>query len=1096
MQPIEWRHATLENHCTDASQLKAAARRRARARSRWAAPSLAQLKARSAEGALSVRAICLASFQVLLHRYRAEDDVAVAARANGGTWRMTHASFAEDRAFVHVVRQAAASIPPGADEVSSDSANPPAGAELELVTAALRYEVDDAASATPPPASAPAPPDSADGAELTLVLQEQSDALTITFDYDSGRYTEALIEELGESYQTLLASVAEDLHQPVSRLNLLSPAQRQRILHDWNRTQVEFDPTRHVEQLFDAHAAASPDAVALRFQGTTTTYDALRRRSNRIAHLLQSRGIGPGQLVAVCVERSEGLVAALLGILKAGAAYVPLDPAYPTDRLEYMFADAHCAALITQASAWRPQELSATAIDLDADQSLIAAHPDTDVSSPAGPDDLAYVIYTSGSTGRPKGVAVRRSALVNCLHALRDPLKLSRRDAWLALTTISFDIAATELYLPLINGARIVLATREDAAQPERLARLVDSEGVTVLQATPATWRMLLGVQWPGWSKLRVLCGGEAMTRDLAEALLAKAPCVWNLYGPTETTIWSTMCRMSPDETAVSIGRPIDNTEVYILDRYGQPLPAGGVGELHIGGAGLARGYLNRPELTAEKFIPHPFGAAPGARVYRTGDLARWWPDGRIECLGRVDHQVKIRGFRIELGEVEARLSAHPEVKFAAVVARSDGPQEDYLAAYWVPQAEDAAPDAAHLRAFLAEVLPRHMIPAVFVRMNAFPLTPSGKIDRRTLPAPDREAFEPTGTYLAPRDDTERTLVELFEQVLGVKPVGIRDDFFALGGHSLSAARLVTRVDAALGKRMALATLAAAPTIEQLAPVLTGHAASGSGVIVPFRRTGGEPPLLLVAGVGGHVLIFRDLAGLLGPDQPVYGIQGIGLDGQEAPLNRMEDIAARYLAEVDALALAGPVTVAGWSMGGVLAFEMARQLHAAGRPPHAVVIIDAYAPWVISPLERVRLHLQAFARRSPRGKLTYLAQRFSNRMNRMRRSFGIETVSAGLDGEMAERVRRSTLAQFEALANYRPQPLNADIDVDLLRAEQTEGVTDPRSSDVYLGWRSLVQGSIRVTDIPGCHTGIFQQENVGALAAAISACTAPRSAAS
>jgi len=559
---------------------------------------------------------------------------------------------------------------------------------------------------------------------------------------------------------------------------------------------------------------------------------------------------------------------------------------------------------------------------------------------------------------------------------------------------------------------------------------------------------------------------------------------VWNMYGPTETTIWSTLCRIEPGDEPISIGRPIANTQVHLLDEQLRPVPVGQVGELHIGGAGLARGYLNRPELTAEKFIPDPFSSVPGARLYKTGDLARYWPDGRIECLGRVDHQVKIRGFRIELTEIEAILGSHKLVKAAAVTAHQDRQGEQYLAAYWVPRSDAKhSLDAGALRQYLGRTLPSHMVPSVFVEMDALPLTPNGKIDRRALPVPDRATCVPRSEPVEATTETQRRLVEIWQNMLGIRPIGIRDDFFVLGGHSLAAARIVARIESVLGISVPVSTLLTAPTIESLARILDGEVENErSGIVFPFRKTGSRPPLFLVAGVGGHVLIFRELARLLGDEQPVFGLQGIGLDGKEPPISNMERIARRYIEEIVSIQPQGPYYISGWSMGGVIAYEIARQLLAEGRELGALIVLDAYAPWALSFSQRLRLHLDSIRKRPWRSRLRYIWQRITHQCEAISRRLGYDRPAEGLTGPTADRVRDSSLAQFEALRRYRPGPLPADLV--LLRAEQTAEIRDPRADDPQLGWGALVQGRIDVLPIRGSHTGIFVGQNVEHVAAA------------
>ncbi|HLL45460.1 MAG TPA: amino acid adenylation domain-containing protein, partial [Longimicrobiaceae bacterium] len=551
----------------------------------------------------------------------------------------------------------------------------------------------------------------------------------------------------------------------------LSAAERTQLLESWNATAAGYPRERCIHELFADQAARTPDATALVFAGRGLTYAELEARSAGVAHHLRRLGVGPESRVGLHLERGPGMVAALLGILRAGGAYLPLDPAYPAERLAYMLQDSGASVLLTQPHLReRLPEFAGAVVELDgsgereagsAEEPLPAAGS---LPPAASPENLAYVIYTSGSTGRPKGVAVPHRAVVNFLASMRERPGLSPADTLLALTTLSFDIAALELLLPLVTCARVVLADRESASDGTLLREAVAASGATVLQATPAGWRMLLEAGWQGTPALKALCGGEALPRELADRLLPRAGELWNLYGPTETTVWSTLERVEPASGAVGIGRPIANTQVYLLDARLEPTPAGVPAELYVGGAGVTRGYLGRPELTAERFVPDAFGAEAGARLYRTGDRVRWRPDGKLEYLGRTDQQVKVRGFRIEPGEVEAALAALPEVRECLVTARGDASGERRLVGYVVP-ADGAAPTVESLRDGLLGRLPEYMVPAAFVALDAFPLTASGKTDRLALPAPGGAAAE--REYVAPAGELEERVAALFAEVLG-----------------------------------------------------------------------------------------------------------------------------------------------------------------------------------------------------------------------------------------------------------------------------------------------------------------------------------------
>jgi amino acid adenylation domain-containing protein len=649
--------------------------------------------------------------------------------------------------------------------------------------------------------------------DLSLFASEHHGALQLFFEYASDLFDEATVAAFSRHLIQLLRSVVADPSRRLSEIDILGDDERRQLLRDWNDTAraLPADPTLHA--LFEAQAARTPDAIAVEQNGVRVSYAELDAQADAVARALVARGTARGDMIGLFVERSPRMLAAMLGALKAGAAYVPMDPSYPSERLRFMLEDAAPRVVLGERAllAQLPASTSPTLALEDA----LAAPAGQRVAAGVGPDDIAYVIFTSGSTGRPKGVQIPHRAAANFLSSMAREPGLSAGDAVCAVTTLSFDIALLELMLPLTVGARVVLADRETVGDGAALARLIERSASTVMQATPATWRMLLDAGWRGAANLRLLCGGEALPRELADRLLACCDELWNLYGPTETTVWSTVERVRPGEEAISIGTPIANTQVYIVDRQMQPVPAGVPGELLIGGLGVARGYLDRPDLTGEKFIADPFGAHADtnadARLYRTGDLARWRRDGRLEVLGRIDHQVKLRGFRIELGEIESVLAEQPDVLQAVVICREDRPGDKRLVAYIVPRAGDAF-DTGAARAAARQRLPDYMLPSAWVVLEQLPLTPNGKVDRLALPAPEAGAAE-ADRYLAPRNGEEATLAALWAEVLGLERVSIDGDFFELGGHSLLATQLVTRINKAFGGETPLRALFEAPTV-------------------------------------------------------------------------------------------------------------------------------------------------------------------------------------------------------------------------------------------------------------------------------------------
>ncbi len=662
-------------------------------------------------------------------------------------------------------------------------------------------------------------------AEQRVGLQASEADLRAVFhwEYNSDLFDFTTILRMIDHFQTLLAGAVENPSLRISELPLLTEAERRQTLIDWNDTAEPAGEAGCLHELFEATRRRLPDAVAVSCEGQSLTYDELDARAETLAARLRGLGVGPEVLVGVSLQRSLDLPTALLAVLKAGGAYVPLDPSYPQERLAFVLEDGQVAVLITERAL--RANLPATAAQVVEIEEAYAPTPA--IGGPAAtPENTAYVIYTSGSTGRPKGVEVRHRGAVNFLESMARRPGLAAGDVLLAVTTVSFDIAVLEIFLPLAVGARVELAGRDVAADGARLMALLESSGATAMQATPATWKMLLEAGWQGKPGLEALCGGEGLPADLARELLSRVGpggTLWNLYGPTETTVWSALqpvTALDAEKPLVPIGRPIANTVIHLLDRDLEPVPAGIHGELYIGGEGLARGYLRRPELTAERFVPDGTGAGvSGARLYRTGDLARYLADGTLEFLGRADHQVKVRGFRIEPGEVEAALAKAPGVREAVVLAREDRAGDRRLVAYVVPSDVNSgeAPKAEDLREVLGRTLPSYMVPGVFVFLDRLPLTPNGKVDRKALPAPELSRSEGDQEYLAPRTPVETSLAEIWAEVLGVARVGVRDDFFALGGHSLKATSVLARVRDGLRADLPLSVVFERRTVEGVA---------------------------------------------------------------------------------------------------------------------------------------------------------------------------------------------------------------------------------------------------------------------------------------
>ncbi len=783
--------------------------------------------------------------------------------------------------------------------------------------------------------------------DLNIEAHDTGDDIQLVCHYNIDLFDEARVGRMLDHFRTLLAAAVEDPDRKVMDLPLLTGPERDQILVEWNRTEIDHPASRCLPELIDEQATRTPEAVAVVFGARQLTYRELNARANQLARHLQKLGVGPDSLVALCVDRSLEMVVGMLGILKAGGGYVPLDPKYPPERLAFVLQDANAQVLLTQAHLVETMPASAArVIRLDADWPEIARESEDPAESAATAKHLAYVIYTSGSTGQPKGVEISHEALVNFLLSMRQQPGLTARDVLLAVTTISFDIAGLEIFLPLVTGARVVILSRDEAADGFQIVRQLKAHRATVLQATPSTWRMLLDADWPGDPQLKMLCGGEAFSRDLADRLLARGGELWNMYGPTETTIWSSTARVAPDGAPIHIGRPIANTRLYILDAQLQPVPIGVPGELHIGGMGLARGYHHRPELTAQKFIPDPFDSKPGARLYRTGDLARFLADGNIECLGRLDHQVKIRGFRIELGEIETALAKHPGLLDAVVVAREDRPGDKRLVAYTVHR--NGSVGSSDLREYLLAQLPDYMVPSAFVALESLPLTPNGKVDRKALPRPDFAAVADEAKFVAPGTPTETALAEIWREVLDLQQVGIHDSFFDLGGHSILAVQLIGKINKTLGRHVPIPVIFQNPTIGKLATILDRENPGNREVVrrageestsplVAFQTRGDRPPLFFLHGdwLGGGFYCGR-LSQHLGDDQPFYVLPPWG---SQVALT-LEEMAADQLVALREHTPHGPYLLGGYCIGATVAAEMARQLAAKGEEVRHLFLID------------------------------------------------------------------------------------------------------------------------------------------------------------
>jgi aspartate racemase len=912
-------------------------------------------------------------------------------------------------------------------------------------------------------------------------------------------FAAATIIRMTGHLETLLADVAADPDKRLSDVSVLTEAERHQVLVEWNDTRRPYPRDACIQQLFEAQVEVRPDKVAVIEGEVRLTYRELNRRSNQVAHYLRELGVGPNQSVAVCIGRSADFVVALLGILKAGGVYVPLDPDYPSQRLRFMLDDSRAAAVVT-CEDW----LAGLSIEglpvvrLDADAPAIADQPDHNPDNRNTATDLAYVIYTSGSTGRPKGVEVPHRGVVRLLFS-SGYAPLDANQIILLLAPTSFDASTFELWGALLHGGTCVVYPQR-VPDARELEEALTGSGITCLWLTAALFNTVMDQRPQALASVpHLMIGGEALSvRHVRRGLeLLPQTQMVNGYGPTESTTFTCTYPiprdLDPAARSVPIGRPIGNTRVYIVDRYLNPVPVGVYGDFYIAGDGLARGYLDRPALTAERFVTDPFSDDPEDRMYKTGDVCRWLPDGTIEFFGRLDHQVKIRGFRIELGEIEAVLGQHAAVHETVVLAREDDPGDRRLVAYIVSHA-DPPPENQALRDFLKERLPEYMVPSAFVRLEALPLTPIGKVDTQALPAPDAVRPDLEQTFVAPRDTLEYQLTKVWEKTLGIETVGVQDNFFELGGHSLMAVRVLSQVEEMAHKKLPLVTLFQAPTVEQLAGVLrqsTWEAPWSS--LVAIQPSGSKPPFFCVHAAAGNVLFYSDLARYLGTDQPLYGLQARGLDGSEAPVGRLEEMAAHHVDEIRSIQPEGPYFLGGLSFGGTVAFEMAQQLTAQGHEVALLVLFDTCGPG----------YPQISFPRAIRDKMIHLGRRFRHNISSFQHKQGQEKGAFALQKvrNVTARSRRRNEKRLDRIREKgervayklyqmsgRPLPpvlrhhavREADLEagriyahhpypgrITLFRASNQPAGCRP---DPMMGWGDLAVGGMEIHEIPGAHS--------------------------
>ena len=1023
----------------------------------------------SVEADVDLSTLALAVFSVMLHRYTAQEKFATGV-ITGSQVLPVVVDFSDRPTFYALVQRLDAAIST-ASSVGSVLVDLPAKFGLDNDPSRHPiYQVGFSEKnefATSSVSHAP-------GLDLSLDVVMGAN-LSLGLHYNEGLFEQGTALRMLGHLQQLLAGVIENSDRNSADLPMLTSAELHELLVERNRTARNF-PTRCLHQHVETIAANSPNEIAVVYGHSQLSYSELNARANQLAHYLQNHRVGRNSRVGICLERSLDFAVALIGVLKAGGTCVPLDPKYPDDRLAYMLEDVDASIVLTEPGLLRaaiPQRTQV--VFLSAEREQISATACNNPNSGSVPSDIAYVIYTSGSTGRPRGVLLPHAGLVNYTLGAVEQFAIRPGDRMLQFCSISFDAALEEIYSTWAAGATLVFRNDNVSLEPSEFLHWVAQQHVTVMDLPTAYWHewvyALQELTQTAPPSLRlVIVGGEKASPEAYSTwhkFIGNKVRWINTYGPAEASVVATTYepKLAAGEDApalLPIGRPVANARVYLLDSDLNPVPVGVPGELHIGGVGVAAGYLNLPELTQQKFIPDLFSEDPSARMYRTGDLAKYLPNGEIEFVGRRDNQVKIRGFRIEPGEIETVLSKHPGVDENAIVVRQDSTGNKRLIGYVVRNRESVL--ESDLRRHVQAQLPGYMVPSEFVFLNSMPLTPNGKIDRRALAALKVEST-PVVTTL-PTDPLQQELVGIWEELLGRKPIGIRENFFDLGGHSLLAARLMHRIKQVHGKSLPLAALLQAPTIEKLASVLRGDFSQHWSSLVAIQPEGSKPPFFCVHGVGGNVVGFHELAKRMKPDFPFYGFQSQGLDGKSRLYTTVQEMAAHYLEEIRAIQPNGPYHVGGFSMGGLVAYEMAHQLVASGEEVGLVVLFDTYATnpkSVNESLKDLLLHpTWAHIKRLP-----------SELRKKIRRTWiGIR---------LPDYLKKVMRTNAQAAEQYVLRPYSGKLI--LLRAGDSWRVAD----DPYAAWTQFVT-ELETIQIRGTHMEILREPNVSTLAERLKNC--------
>jgi amino acid adenylation domain-containing protein len=850
-----------------------------------------------------------------------------------------------------------------------------------------------------------------------------------------------------------------------------------------------------INSLVNVQSNNHPEKVAIKCGAIRLSYNQLSKGSSKLARYLLSRGLKENDIAAIAGDRTPELIIFLLAFSKIGITYLPIDNNLPIGRIDYMLNDAGIKLLVISKQHVDKHKVANNILFIEDALAWSENFDDSDIQSMPDPAGIAYILYTSGSTGMPKGVLIKRSGLLNLLLSIQQNSGIAAYDSMLFTTTISFDIAELEIFLPLISGATLVVADTDTIKDGRALVQMARDEKVTIMQGTPFMWRMMLEAGWSDRLPIKVFCGGEAMTKELANALIPQCTELWNMYGPTETTIYSIIKKINGGESVISIGKPILNTQVYLLDEALMPVPDGEVGEIYIGGDGVGEGYLNKPELTEKRFIDDEFSGIQGKKIYKTGDLGKILPDGDILCLGRVDHQIKIRGYRIEAEEIETQLKWYNGVSDALVSPYTDEAENVHLVAYVVPAS--AIPESEiskHIEGWkhhLNKLLPDYMVPDIFMPIAAIPIMPNGKTDRKALPRPVIN-IESRGQYIAPQTETEISLARIFLNNIAIESIGINDNFFRLGIDSLVIVKVMVQIEKEFGKRYPLSILIKYPTLKELASLIDNNIVDSEyKSLIPIRPKGNKVPLYIVHGIGLNLLNMYHMVSMLDDEQPVYGLQALGLDGTIESMHTIEEIAAFYNSEVLMHDPVGPYAISGYSFGGYIAYEMVRQLKAAGKEVKMLAMFDTnlQIPTHQMPLAKkfwfkgIRQFKKLYFRMStiitcPVRTLKYLIQVMPISYYQFLNFIGIKAKYN--PNQIPAYMQDIMQAMHRAFEKYIFKP--QDVKINLFKADVKLYFVDDH---IYFGWKEYALKGVDVHVVPGDHHEMFIAPNDKYLAKAL-----------